>query len=534
MVEHARVVVIGGGVTGCSVLYHLAKAGWRDVVLLERKELTAGSSWHAAGNLFSLTVPSNAQRLQAYTIRLYPQLERESGQAVGFHPTGGLFLVASEGEREALAVARARARRNAIDAEWIDLAEAKRRAPVIETAVLKAALWEPLKGHVDPASATSAYAAAARKLGATVKRHAPVIATRPRPDGGWDVETPDGTIRAEFVVNAAGLWAREVAALAGITLPLMPVQHQYIVTETIPEIAALDFELPTISESEHAYYSRQEGKGMLLGAYEAECTHWAVDGTPLDFGHELLPDDVTRMADKLAVAMERMPVLGRAGIKRVINGPMIFSPDLGPLLGPHPALCNYFCAAGVMTGFNQGGGIGKVLAEWIIEGEPELDVSFWDVARFGRWAGRRFTFARTKYYYENRSERPYPYRQCPAGRPLCTFPPPTTAKRRWAPSSASLTAGRRRCGTPAKATPARTTTPTTARTGGPPWARNAAPPARPPACSRSRPSPSTWSRGRAPRRRSSGCWPAASPRPTARSRSRPCSRPRAGSPVTSP
>lgn len=422
MNSHARVVVIGGGITGCAILYHLAKKGWSDVMLLERSELTSGSTWHAAGNLFSLTRPSNAQRLQVYTINLYPELERESGQAVGYHPTGGLHLAASDDEVTTLAIARSRARRNGVEAEWITFAEAKEHAPILDTKSLKAVLWEPIKGHVDPSSATNAFAAAARKLGATIHRHTPVTATTPRPDGGWDVATPNGVIHADFIVNAAGLWAREVAALAGISLPLLPVEHHYLVTEAIPEVAAMRHELPTIGESEAGYYSRQEGQGILLGAYENTCHHWALDGTPLDFGHELLPNDLARMDRNFEVAMDRMPCLGTAGIKRVINGPMIFSPDLGPLLGPHPELRNYFCACGVMSGFNQGAGIGKVISEWIVDGEPEMDVNFWDVARFGRWAGKRFTFARTKYYYENRQERPYPHLECAAGRPVRSFP----------------------------------------------------------------------------------------------------------------
>lgn len=422
MDTHARVVVIGGGITGCAILYHLAKKGWKDVLLLERSELTSGSTWHAAGNLFSLTRPSNAQRLQVYTINLYPEIERESGQSVGYHPTGGMHLAASDDEVTTLAIARARARRNGVEAEWISFEEACDRAPILDTRSLKAVLWEPIKGHVDPSSATNAFAAAARKLGAKIHRHTPVTATTPRAGGGWDVETPSGTIHTDFVVNAAGLWAREVSALAGIKLPLLPVEHHYLVTEAIPEIEAMDHELPTIGESEAGYYSRQESKGILLGAYENKCHHWAVDGTPLDFGHELLPNDLARMDRNFEVAMNRMPCLGEAGIKRVINGPMIFSPDLGPLLGPHPELKNYFCACGVMSGLNQGAGIGKVISEWIVDGEPEMDLNFWDVARFGRWAGKRFTFERTKYYYENRQERPYPHLECAAGRPLRTFP----------------------------------------------------------------------------------------------------------------
>ena len=333
MTSHARVVVIGGGITGCSVLYHLAKMGWTDVVVLERAELTSGSSWHAAGSLFGLTAPSNAQRLHLYSINHYQALDRESGQPVGHHSTGGMHLAGSEDERLTLANARAQARRNGINAEWMSLAEARTRAPVLNTAKLKAMLWEPTKGHVDPSSATHAYAAAARKLGAPIIRNSPVLETRPTAGGSWLVVTQDATIKADAVVNAAGLWAREVAALAGITLPLLPVEHHYLVTNTVPEIEAMDAELPGIAEGEAAFYCRQEGTGLLLGAYEDTCHHWAVEGTPADFGHELLPDDLSRIEKNLAVAIECMPCLTEAGVKRVINGPMTF-------FRPTSALCS--------------------------------------------------------------------------------------------------------------------------------------------------------------------------------------------------
>ena len=418
----ARVVVIGGGVVGCSILYHLAKAGWRDVVLLERDELTSGSSWHAAGSLYSLTSPSNASVLQKYALDLYASLGEESGQDCGYHKTGELWLALSDEEVKSLKVVRAQGRRNGLMAELISPAEAVRMAPILNADGLKAVLYEPDAGHCDPSGVTHAFAKAARKYGATIHRFTPVTATRQLANGEWDVVTPRGTIRAEYVVNAAGLWAREVAALAGIRMPLMPVEHHYMVTEAIPEIEAMSTRLPEISFSEANVYARQEGSGLLVGAYESHCTHWAEKGTPLDFGHELLPNDLDRMEDNLAQAIERMPCLEQAGIKRIINGPMIFSPDLGPLLGPHPALRNYFCATGVMTGFNQGPGIGKVLSEWIIEGEPELDVSFWDVARFGSYADEDYTRTRTKYWYEHRSARVYPYQDHDAGRPVRKTP----------------------------------------------------------------------------------------------------------------
>lgn len=422
MLSHARVVVIGGGITGCAVLYHLAKMGWPDVVLLERSELTSGSTWHAAGSIFSLTSPSCAAALQKYTRELYPVIEQEGEQPIGYHTCGGMTLARSVDERKKLETLRSRCLRNGIPSEFITIDEIKSRAPIINTEGLHAALYEPQKGYVDPASATNAFARAARKFGATIYRHSPVTSTRQCAGGEWEVTTPEGTIRCGTIVNAAGLWAREVAALAGITLPLLPVEHQYLVTETVPEIEAMSGELPTISDGEANWYLRQEGQGILLGAYESHCRHWAESGTPLTFGHELLPDDLSRMEENFMLAVERIPCLGTAGIKRVINGPMIFSPDLGPLLGPYPGTRGYFCAAGVMTGFNQGGGIGKVVAEWIIEGEPSLDVFAWDVARFGEWTGKSYTKARTKYFYEHRSHRVYPHQQFTTGRPVRTFP----------------------------------------------------------------------------------------------------------------
>jgi dimethylglycine dehydrogenase len=418
MESTARVVVIGGGVVGCSVLYHLAKNGWTDVTLLERQELTSGSSWHAAGGLFTVVRPNSAAEMHRYTFQIYKELEKESGQPCGFHFTGGLNVCRTQDEIDSNAMMQSACRRLGIEGHFISLDEAREKAPVLDTSHMIGAFWEEEGGHVDPASATQAFAAAARQLGATVHRHTPVTATRQRADGTWDVVTASGTIHAEYVVNAAGLWGREVGRLAGIELPLMPVEHQYLVTETIPLIEQLGFELPQINDNETGCYARQEGMGMLLGAYEDTCIHWAKDGTPQDFGHELLPDDLNRMEWNFEKSVEIMPCLAEAGVKRVINGPMIFSPDLSPLIGPHPGLRNYFCANGVMAGFNQGAGIGRVLSEWIIGGEPELDIFNWDVARFGDWADTSYTEATTRYFYEKRSEKVFPYQEFDVGRPI--------------------------------------------------------------------------------------------------------------------
>jgi dimethylglycine dehydrogenase len=418
-----KVVVIGGGVVGCSVLYHLVKAGWTDSVLVERKELTSGSSWHAAGGLTALTASANASRLQKYAQDLYPVLEKESGQNVGFHRTGGITLAGSTEEYETLKVTRARGIRVGIDAQFIFFEEARRLSPVLNTDGLHAVLYDPCKGHVDPASATHAFAKAARDLGAEIYRQTTVIETIQEPAGGWIVVTDCGAIKSQFVVNASGLWAREVGRLAGIELPLMPVEHHYLVTEAIPEILAMGphKRLCTMAENEDGFYSPQEGLGILVGAYENKCTHWAVDGTPADFDTELLPDDLDRISKNYEKAIRRMPCLETAGIKTVINGPMIFSPDLAPLIGPHPDLKNYFCAVGVMTAFNQGAGVGRLLAEWLVDGEPSIDIHGWDVARYGKWATGRFTFERTKFFYENRYTRIYPHQEFGPGRDIRHF-----------------------------------------------------------------------------------------------------------------
>jgi len=414
----ARVVVIGGGVVGCSVLYHLAKNGWTDVMLIERAELTSGSSWHAAGGLFTITRPNTAAEIHRYTFQIYRELEEESGQSCGFHFTGGMNICRTQDEIDSNAMMHSACRRLGIESHFISPDEAKEKVPFLDTSQMLSALWEDEGGYVDPASATQAFAAAARKLGADIYRHCPVIATTQRADGSWDVVTESGTVHAEYLVNAAGLWGREVASLAGTHLPLMPVEHHYLVTDNMPEIESLDFEIPQINDNEVGVYARQEGLGLLLGAYEKTCTHWAVDGTPLNFGHELLDEDLSRMAWNFEKSVELMPCLAEAGIKSIINGPMIFSPDLGPLIGPHPALRNYFCANGVMAGFNQGAGIGRVLSEWIIQGEPEIDISCWDVARFGDWADKSYTKKTTRYFYENRSEKVYPYQEFKVARPI--------------------------------------------------------------------------------------------------------------------
>ncbi|WP_192258108.1 GcvT family protein [Mesorhizobium caraganae] len=416
METHARVVVIGGGVVGCSILYHLAKLGWSDVVLLERSELTSGSSWHAAGVIHTINSDPNIARMQGYTINLYKELEDLTGQSCGIHRPGGLYLASTPERLDYLRQERAKARYMGLDTDFISLEHARDLNPLIEPSKYLGALFEPVDGHVDPSGVTHAYAKGARHYGAKVIRDCPVIETNPREDGGWDVVTPRGTIHAEILVNAAGLWAREVGRLAGIDLPIQPMEHHYLITETIPEIEAHGREIAVTVDYEGNAYTRQEHKGLLLGTYETNCVPWAVDGTPLDFGHELLQDDLSRVSERLETAFERMPAIGRAGIKKVVNGPFTFGPDGNPLIGPVPGLKNYWTAVGVMAGFCQGGGVGLCMAEWMIYGEPSIDVWGMDIARFGEFATRDWGRVKSAENYSRRFILTYPNETLPAGR----------------------------------------------------------------------------------------------------------------------
>jgi dimethylglycine dehydrogenase len=300
--------------------------------------------------------------------------------------------------------------------------EAEQMHPLVNFDGIRCIMYEPDGGNVDPSGVTHAYAKGARNLGAEVHRFTPVIATTQRDDGSWDVETEKGSIHADVVINAAGLWAREVAAMAGFELPLIPMEHQYLVTETIPEIEALGRLLPLVADRDGEYYLRQEGQGLLVGAYEKGGKFWAEDGTPMDFGHELLDEDLGRIEENLMRAFERVPVLAEAGVKRVINGPMIWSPDSSALIGPVPELKNYYCCTGIIPGFSQSGGLGLVMAQWITQGEPEMDLFPWDLARFGNWANKAFTKARAFDQYSHRFKIHFPYEEREAGRPIKTRP----------------------------------------------------------------------------------------------------------------
>ena len=422
MRTHAQAVVIGGGVIGCSILYHLAKLGWADVVLLERDELTSGSTWHAAANIHGLHDHTNISRLQHYTMNLYKELEAETGQSCGVFQPGSLYLAQTKEREHQLRLQEAKARRYGINFYEVSRIEAERLHPLVNYDGIRCIMFEPDGGNVDPSGVTNAYAVGARQRGADIHRFTPVTATEAQPDRTWIVRTENGDIRTPWVINAAGLWAREVAAMAGIQLPLIPTEHQYFITEKISEIASLDRRLPSVADRDGEYYLRQEGQGLLVGAYEKDVRFWAEDFTPQGFGHELFPDDLDRIEENMMRAIERVPIIGTAGIKRVINGPMIWAPDSSVLFGPVPELTGYFCCNGVIPGFSQNGGLGKLAAEWMIEGEPSLDIFAWDVARFGHWAGKAFTKARVADQYSHRFKIHFPNEERTAGRPVRVRP----------------------------------------------------------------------------------------------------------------
>ncbi|WP_050603565.1 FAD-dependent oxidoreductase [Ruegeria sp. 6PALISEP08] len=425
MKNTCQVAVIGGGVVGCSVLYHLTKLGWSDVMLLERSELTSGSTWHAAGGFHTLNGDTNMAALQGYTIRLYKELEEITGMSCGLHHVGGVTLADNQDRFDMLLAERAKHRFMGLETEIVGPDEIKKIAPITNTDGIIGALYDPLDGHLDPSGTTHAYAKAARMGGATIETHCMVRETNQRPDGSWDVITDKGTIHAEHIVNAGGLWAREVGAMAGVYFPLHPMEHQYLVTDSIPQIEAIidaGGEHPHVMDPAGESYLRQEGRGLCIGFYEQPCKPWAVDGTPWEFGHELLPDDYDKITDSIEFAYKRFPVLAEAGVKSVIHGPFTFAPDGNPLVGPVPGMRNYWSACGVMAGFSQGGGVGLTLAQWMIEGEPERDVFAMDVARFGDWISPGYTRAKVIENYQKRFSVAYPNEELPAARPNRTTP----------------------------------------------------------------------------------------------------------------
>ncbi len=423
MQNHYRVVVIGGGIVGSSVLYHLARGGWTGIALIERAELTAGSTWHAAAGFHAINDDPNIAALQAYTIRLYRQIEAESGQSVGLHMPGGYSLATTPARWEWLQAQYAIHQTLGMEARLATADEIVADCPIVDPGGLLGGLFDPHEGAVDPHGATHAFAIAARRRGAEVVLRNRVLGLAAQPDGGWRLDTERGPVTAEHVVNAGGLWARRVGRMAGIDLPLTPMQHHYLVTTDLPELVARRDEMPCVTDLEGCTYLQQERKGVLLGVYERNPRHWKTAGAEWDYGMELLPEDIDRIGPELAMGFARFPALAQAGIRRWVNGAFTFTPDGNPLVGPVPGLRNFWAACGCMSGFSQGGAIGLVLANWIIEGDPGSDVFGMDVARYGAFAcNDRYLCDTTAQFYARRFVIAYPNEELPAGRPLKTTP----------------------------------------------------------------------------------------------------------------
>ena len=423
MTEHARVVVIGGGVVGCSCLYHLAALGIKDALLLERDELTSGSTWHAAGNLPTFSASWSILKLQKYSAALYRKLAASAENPINYHLTGSVRLAHGRNRMDEFHHVKSMAKANGLEYEILSPSDLKDRYPLIETHDLQGALWDPLDGDIDPSQLTQALAREARLLGGTIRRHTRVTALAQKPNGEWLVTTDKGEITAEIIVNAAGFRAGELMAMVGRHLPTVVMSHQYLVTEDVPELTSRgDARLPLLRDPDTSYYLRQEREGFILGPYEWKATPMWLDGMPDDFANQLWNDDFERLEKYIEDAMARVPALSRAGIKRGVNGPIPYSPDGNPYIGPEPGLRNFFHCNTFSFGITQGGGAGKALAEWVLHGKTEWDLWSLDRRRYGDYATTDYTVAKAIEVYQNEYASSFPYEERPAGRPLRTSP----------------------------------------------------------------------------------------------------------------
>ena len=422
----ARVVIIGGGVVGVSSLYHLAKKGWTDCVLLEKNELTAGSTWHAAGNCPSFSTSWAVMNMQRYSLDLYARLGKEVDYPMNYHVTGSIRLAHSKERMMEFARARSMGRYQGLELEIMDLDEIKEKYPFIETHDLAGALWDPADGDIDPAQLTQALAKGARDMGARIERFCP--ATGVSRDGtAWIVHTDKGDIRCEKVVNAAGYYAQRVGEwfkpYGGRTVPMTVMSHQYFLTEEIPELAAWTKEngrkVPLLRDVDSSYYLRQDKNGLNLGPYERNCkAHWVTPADPMpdDFSFQLYPDDLERLEWYMEDAMARVPLLGTAGVGRVINGPIPYAPDGLPLIGPMPGVPDAYEACVFTFGITQGGGAGKVLAEWVVDGATEWDMWAVDPRRYTDYTDQAYCDAKAVETYGHEYAMHFPRHAWPAGR----------------------------------------------------------------------------------------------------------------------
>ncbi len=425
--KKAKVVIIGGGAVGASSLYHLAKAGWTDCVLLEKNELTAGSTWHAAGNVPTFSTSWSIMNMQRYSTELYAKLGEEVDYPMNYHQTGSLRLAHTEERLQEFKRAASMGKYQGMDIEILTPKEAKDLYPFLETHDLVGALYDPNDGDIDPAQLTQALAKGARDLGAKILRFTPAIGVTQKKDKTWTVHTEKGDIDCKYVVNAAGYYAQQVGdwfkPYGGRTVPMMVMSHQYLLSEEIPEIEQYTKtsgkKLPLLRDVDVSYYLRQEKNGFNLGPYEPNCkAHWATEDDPMpdDFSFQLWNDDLDRIEDIVSDAMERVPLLGTSGVSRVINGPIPYAPDGLPLIGPMPGVENGFEACVFTFGIAQAGGAGKVLCEWITQGFTEWDMWSCDPRRYTDHTDHEYCVAKGMEVYGNEYAMHFPWHEWPAGR----------------------------------------------------------------------------------------------------------------------
>lgn len=421
----AQVVIIGGGAMGVSLMYHLVKEGWSDVMLVEKNDLTHGSTWHAAGLCTHFAHNPTIQELRATSVRLYRDiLPQETGRDCGFHRSGAMRITRNPDRMDEFRHVAGLSEFTGYPLEVLTPDRIAELHPLAQLDGLIGGIYEPDDGHVDPTLATQAMAEVARKGGAQIWRNCPVLSIR-REDA-WMIETPKGTIETVHVVNAAGTWGWEIGHMMGLNIPSVPVLHQYLVTDTVSavtdRVAAGLPELPIIRDPEESWYVRQERDGLILGPYEKEAQVWSVDGVPPEFGADLMPPDLDRVEHIIEAAMARIPALETGGVKSVINGPITFTPDANPLIGPAHRLQNAWLLTGSSMGVMEGGGAGRFLAHWMTHGAPLMDALAVDSRRFGSWADRDYRVAKAIECFGLQFGVHYPHEERPAGRNLRLSP----------------------------------------------------------------------------------------------------------------
>ena len=422
MKTHARVVVIGGGINGCSVLYHLAKLGWTDIVLVEKNELTSGSTWIAAGNVVQWAATRTNSRLHQYSIKLYQELEAETGQSTGWHTTGSLRLATTKDRFDEYRHILAKDHALGLECYLVSPDETKKLFPFMHTAGLVGAMHHLHDGHCDPVGTTNALAMGAKQRGAEIYRFNRVTNLSYTRGGEWIVHTEKGDITCEIVVNAGGLWADRIAAMVGVYLPIIPMEHHHLMFEDLPEIVGLHDELISLRDPDVPFYLRKELGTLLVGPYEAKCKSWNAHNVPWDYAAADLPTDLERIQEYILKLLDRVPILREAGMKHIQNGPITYTPDSQQLCGPVYGAPNFYAMAGCNFGITQAGGVGKYLAEWIVDGEPSIDLSSLDPRRFGTWTSKQYTLAKVHEAYRLQYQLTVPDNERDAGRPLKTVP----------------------------------------------------------------------------------------------------------------